>query len=76
MTASITSFFCVEQCTLSENEMYSIILYCGSKRDTENWELSIDKGWASAYCVGEDTGKFYEFLQSAGLDKKVEIIRG
>lgn len=70
------SFFCVEQSTLTYDEMYSLILYCGSKRDTEHWQLDVEKGWASAYCFGEDVGKFYEFLQVAGMDKKVEIIRG
>ena len=73
---NIVSFFCVEKTKLDKKEAYKLLLYCGSTKDSENWDLSVENGWINACCIGEDTGKFYEYLQSVGLDKKVEIIRG
>lgn len=72
---NIISFFVFEQVLLDHNSLYKILLYCGSKRDCENWTLTIEDGWVNGYCNG-DTGKFYEFLCGVGLAEKVEIVRG
>lgn len=73
---NIISFFCIKKSDLNHKEFWNIIIYCGSKRDTENWEVSIESGWLSGCCIREDKGIFYQFLKSLNLENKIEIIRG
>ena len=74
----ITSSFLIGKKELSEEELWKIILYCCQTNNEEKWqvEVSSEFQWVTGNSNGKDTGKFYQFLISTGLDKKIEIVRG
>lgn len=71
------STFIIEREKLTDSELYKIILYCGSKDDPENWEVTVSEKFNMVNgCSTKDTGKFWEFLKQNQLDNRIEIVRG
>lgn len=73
------SGFVIDLDDLTPDEKWNILLYCcHDNNKSEQWEITVEKdlNWLTGSTKGQDTGKFYEFLVSEGLDKKIEIVRG
>jgi hypothetical protein len=73
------SSFVVDSNNLTKEELWNIILYTAATANREEkWEVEVSgkHDLVTGFTRGEDSGKFYYFLVSIGLDKKIEIIRG
>jgi len=79
---SETSSFVLEKSEITADDLWKLMMYCAcaDNLNTEKWELDMTTAyghcWLSGRAVGEDEGKFWDFLVRNKLDDKIEIIRG
>lgn len=73
------SGFIADRKALTQEELWQLLFYCcNAANNEEKWEINIVEkyNWVEGQARGEDHGKFYHWLVSKGLDKKIEIVRG
>jgi hypothetical protein len=74
------SSFVVERVLLTQDEFWKLLKFSGQPDNftTEKWEIELNPkyGWVSGRAIGEDTGKFWEFVVANKMDDRIDIIRG